>query len=128
MTPPTILAVDDNQIHNYALARTLEIGGFAVKCAYSGGQTLTLAKENPDLILLDINLPDINGFEVCRRLQTDETTKAIPVVFLSATYQSPDAVTAARSAGALAILFHPVQPDELIAVIRGALARHASTD
>jgi CheY-like chemotaxis protein len=127
MNLQTILAVDDNEIQNYALARTLEIAGFVVKRAYSGSQTLLLAKENPDLILLDINLPDISGFEVCRQLQTDNRTKTIPVVFLSATYQSPDAVAAARSAGALALLFHPVQPDELIAVIRGALARPAST-
>ncbi len=122
----TIVAVDDNEAQNYALSKTLEIAGFVVKKAFNGSQTLTLAQEKPDLIVLDVNLPDLNGFEICRRIRENPDTKDIPVVFLSATYQSQNALESAKAVGAQAFLFHPVHPEQLLAVIRGTLARSAA--
>lgn len=121
----TILAVDDSTIQNYALSRALEIEGFTVKKAYSGTEALQLASEKPDLIVLDVNLPDLNGFEVCRRLKADPDTANIPVVFLSATCQDAGAQAMAESVGARTFLFSPVEHDHLIAVIRGQLAKAA---
>jgi CheY-like chemotaxis protein len=117
------LAVDDNEAHNYALRKMLEHKGFEVLAAFSGTQTLELAKQQPDIVLLDVNLPDVNGFEVCRRLKQNMETKAIPVVFLSATHQTTSAVNEAKEAGADNFLFYPVEPDHLVMVVRGVLEK-----
>lgn len=121
--PYKVLAVDDNEAHNYALRRMLEHKGFEVMAAFSGSQTLELAEQSPDIVLLDVNLPDVNGFEVCRRLKQGENTKTIPVVFLSATHQTTTAVNDAKEAGADNFLFYPVEPDHLVMVVRGVLER-----
>jgi DNA-binding response OmpR family regulator len=115
--------VDDNEAHNYALRRMLEHKGFEVLAAFSGTQTIQLAEQKPDMVLLDVNLPDVNGFEVCRRLKQSESTKEIPVVFLSATHQTTSAVNEAKEAGADNFLFYPVEPDHLVMVVRGVLER-----
>jgi PleD family two-component response regulator len=78
----TVLAVDDNEAHNYALSRILGRSGSTVLRAFTGRQALDLAKQQPGLILLDIVLPDLDGFEVCRLLKSDPATSGIPVVFL----------------------------------------------
>jgi DNA-binding response OmpR family regulator len=121
-----ILAVDDNEAHNYALRKMLEHKGFEVLAAFSGSQTIELAEQKPDIVLLDVNLPDVNGFEVCRRLKQGKNTKAIPVVFLSATHQTTSAVNEAKEAGADNFLFYPVEPDHLVMVVRGVLERNSS--
>jgi CheY-like chemotaxis protein len=69
------------------------------------------------LILLDINLPDVNGYEVCRRLKANSATSAIPVVFITAISQHPHAKTMADSVGASAFLFYPIEKDQLKTVI-----------
>jgi DNA-binding response OmpR family regulator len=121
-----ILAVDDNEAHNYALRKMLEHKGFEVLAAFSGSQTIELAEQKPDIVLLDVNLPDVNGFEVCRRLKQGKNTKAIPVVFLSATHQTTSAVNEAKEAGADNFLFYPVEPDHLVMVVRGVLEKNGS--
>jgi DNA-binding response OmpR family regulator len=121
-----ILAVDDNEAHNYALRKMLEHKGFEVLAAFSGSQTIELAEQKPDIVLLDVNLPDVNGFEVCRRLKQGKNTKAIPVVFLSATHQTTSAVNEAKEAGADNFLFYPVEPDHLVMVVRGVLEKNSS--
>src|SRR5512133_3319945 len=88
----TILAVDDNPAHNYAVCRALEHAHSKVLRAHTGKQALELAAQQPDLVLLDVRLPDINGFEVCRRLRNDPKTSQIPVVFLSAACQNEEAL------------------------------------
>jgi CheY-like chemotaxis protein len=124
--PYKILAVDDNEAHNYALRKMLEHKGFEVLAAFSGSQTIALAEQKPDIVLLDVNLPDVNGFEVCRRLKQANHTKEIPVVFLSATNQTAAAVNEAKEAGADNFLFYPVEPDHLLMVVRGVLERNSS--
>ncbi len=119
----TILAVDDYAPHAYALKRTLEREGYRVLAAETGTIALERATEMPDLILLDVGLPDVNGYEVCRRIKANAKTASIPVVFLSATHVSVEAVLEGLSCGASEFLFHPVDVVELLTVIRGSLAR-----
>lgn len=120
----TILAVDDNEASCYSVCRNLERQGFKTVAANNGTDTLRLAKEaHPDLVVLDVNLPDVNGYEVCRRLKADEATKAIPVIFLSATYHSNHARDMGLAAGGDAFLFAPVEPTQLMMVINGSLQR-----
>src|SRR5215203_6065979 len=80
-----ILNVDDDEASRYVVSSNLRRAGFEVWEAESGTEALKLAQQRPDLILLDVNLPDINGFEVCRQLRHDLATASIPVLHLSAT-------------------------------------------
>src|SRR5271165_2345138 len=80
----TVLAVDDNDAVRYSLSRYLREGGYGVMEARTGTEALHLARQNPALITLDINLPDMDGFEVCRRLKQDPLTSGIPVLHVSA--------------------------------------------
>jgi len=124
--PPvlTILAADDNRAFNYAICRTLEQNGYHPLNAHTGGEALAAAREHaPSAILLDVNLPDLNGFEVCRMLKADATTCRIPVIFLSASQNSAHAKEMGRSVGADGFLFAPVETTQLLTVIEGALAR-----
>jgi len=82
----TVLTVDDNDALRYSVARCLKQGGYKVREARTGGEALALARENPALITLDINLPDISGFEVCRRLKQSPETAHIPVLHISASF------------------------------------------
>ena len=115
----TILAVDDNEAHNYVLRKTLAKLGSNVVSAMRGSEALTHAKKNPNLILLDVTLPDLNGFEVCRRLKADPTMRKIPVIFISAVAQDPRSKVLAEEAGAAGFLFYPIDEDKLITAIRG---------
>lgn len=94
--------------------------------AFTGTDTLQLAQGSPDLVLLDVNLPDVNGYEVCRRLKANEQTRHIPVVFISATHQTTMAVNEAKEAGAETFLFYPVETDHLMMVVHGVLRKSAS--
>jgi CheY-like chemotaxis protein len=122
----TLLVVDDNEAHNYALSKSLKAAGATVLSAHSGSETLELAKQKPDVILLDVNLPDLNGFEVCRRIKADPNTRDIAVIFISATYQDPNSKALAQSVGAETYLFHPVDKQQLLAIIQGQI--HRATD
>src|SRR5579884_2214917 len=88
--PATILAVDDEPANRYARARGLRKAGFTVVEAATGAEALRLAADRPDLILLDVNLPDLDGFEVCRRLKADPATAAIPILQTSAQRVGPE--------------------------------------
>lgn len=124
-----ILAVDDNEIHCYALRRVLEHEGFEVCMAHTGSDALSMVlNEKPDVVLLDINLPDVNGFEVCTRLKRDDSTRSIPVVFHSATESAGEAKSYAQSVGASGFLTYPINAALLTSVIRGAAARAAGTE
>jgi two-component system, cell cycle response regulator DivK len=81
----TILLVEDNEMNRDMLTRRLERKGYRVITAYDGGQGDELAhSENPDLILMDISLPVMNGWELTRRLKSDQATKHIPIIALTA--------------------------------------------
>ena len=119
----TLLVVDDNEAHNYALSKSLQAAGATVMSAHTGTETIEMARKKPDVILLDVNLPDINGFEVCKRIKADPFTKDIAVIFISATYQDPNSKALAASVGAETYLFHPVDKNQLFAVIQGQIRR-----
>ena len=100
----------------------LERGGFSVHEAVTGGQALTLASTlRPDLIILDIELPDIGGLEVARRLKERDPTARIPVLHLSGTRVGADDMVRGLDAGADAYLVHPVEPQVLLSTIRALL-------
>jgi CheY-like chemotaxis protein len=118
----TILAVDDNEAHRYVVCRTLEQAGFRILSAADGKGALEKARELPNLILMDVKLPDFDGFEVCRRLKADPETADIPVILYSGTSQNGSAVNDARQLGAASFLFFPIAPEHLLAVVRGCLS------
>ena len=119
-----VLAVDDNEVHCYALRKVLESSGFEVLTAHNGADALELARLNqPDVVLLDINLPDVNGYDVCSQLKHDEMTKRIPIVFHTATEPPGAAKSYAEAVGASGFLTYPIDGMQLASVIQGAAAR-----
>lgn len=117
-----ILAVDDNEALRYSLVRSLRDAGYQVVEARTGEEALARAAELPDLITLDVNLPDMLGFEVCKRIKSNPTTAHIPVLHLSSTYIEPDARVQGLASGADAYLAEPIDRAELVATV-GALLR-----
>ena len=97
---PNVLIVDDSPANLELLADMLEGRGFRVRPVASGERALQAAQsEPPDLVLLDINMPDMDGYEVCRRLKADATLKAVPVIFISAMDGVIDKVKAFNAGG-----------------------------
>ena len=81
-----ILVVDDNPATLYSTCRVLQTTGWKVLEAKCGAEAVELVKQGVDLVVLDVNLPDFDGFEVCRRIRSMPETARIPVVHLSATF------------------------------------------
>lgn len=117
----TILLVEDHLPSRYAVTRILKKAGFAVKEAATGQEALRLAQEKPDIIILDVHLPDISGFEVCRTLKADPNTASIPVLHLSSTYVLGNDKVLGLESGADCYLIAPVEPPELIATVNALL-------
>ncbi|GEM_PF-1119017 len=118
---PRILHVDDTDAQRYAISRVLRHAGFEVLEARTGRQALEIVEQLPDLVILDVNLPDISGFTVCKQIKANESTARIPVLHLSATMVSTGARVAGLDGGADGYLVQPVEPDELVATIRALL-------
>ena len=117
-----ILNVDDNPGALYAKSRILTHAGFKVVEAASGSAALFRAREDkPDLVLLDVKLPDIDGFEVCRLLRNDPLTSAILVLQTSASYVGVGHKIKALEGGADNYLFEPIEPEELVANVKALL-------
>ncbi len=117
-----ILNVDDNEGARYAKSRMLIRAGFKVIEAASGSAALARARaDNPDLVLLDVKLPDINGMEVCRQLKADPVTRAILVLQTSASYIGVADKIRALEGGADNYLFEPIEPEELVANVNALL-------
>jgi signal transduction histidine kinase len=119
---PVILNVDDSEAARYAKTRVLTHAGFKVIEAASGSAALYRAREeSPDLVLLDVKLPDINGLEVCRLLKADPATRAILVLQTSASYIGVADKIRALEGGADNYLFEPIEPEELVANVKALL-------
>jgi CheY-like chemotaxis protein len=119
-----VLVVDDNKPHCYVLARMLESAGYLTVQAYNGKDSVALAAQKPDLIILDLNLPDLHGFEVARRLRNDAVTAAIPIIFMSGTDLGAAAKIQDAEVQSSGFLTQPLEPPHLLAVVRGALAQN----
>ena len=126
-TPETILNVNDNEAARYATTRILHRAGFKVLEASTGSEALQITREDlPPLVILDINLPDLNGVEVCRRIKTDPATSSTMVLQMSATNIAVIDRVNSLAAGADSFLVEPVEPEELEAVSRALLRLHRS--
>jgi CheY-like chemotaxis protein len=126
---PAILNVNDDDANRYALTQTLKRTGYRVEEARTGAEALRLVAESrPDLVVLDVDLPDIDGFEVCRRIKADPHTAAIPVLHLSAHFVLEQDRVHGLVSGADGYLIQPVEPPELVASIRGLLRMSKAED
>ena len=118
----TILIVDDTAHVRQLLAAMLKTRGYDVQAAESGAHALKAVRDlSPDLILLDIMMPEMDGYEVCKRLKDDPQTRDIPVIFISALEQTDDKVKA-FSAGAVDYVSKPFQIKEVIARVGAQLS------
>src|ERR1700750_1081415 len=98
--PASILVVDDTAANLQVLAGMLKDRGYKVRPAPSGKLALAPARRDPpDLILLDINMPEMNGYEVCELLKADDALKGIPIIFISALTEQLDKVKAFATGG-----------------------------
>jgi PAS domain S-box-containing protein len=121
-TSPLILNVDDDEGGRYAVTHGLRRHGYEVLDTSSGREALELAAgAQPDLVLLDIHLPDIDGFEVCRRLKADPHTACIPVLHLSASFRDDPSRVKGLNSGADGYLVEPVDPEVLHATVNALL-------
>ncbi|HET7788253.1 MAG TPA: HAMP domain-containing sensor histidine kinase [Myxococcales bacterium] len=121
-----IAIIDDTEGTRFALRRTLEASGFDVVEGACGEDALRLAREQPDLIVLDVHLPDLPGPEVARRIKADPQTRGIPVLHLSASYTEESDRAFGLESGADAYLTEPVDPALLLATIHALLRAHAA--
>ncbi|WP_457556277.1 response regulator [Candidatus Pyrohabitans sp.] len=112
-----ILLVDDEPDIRYITRRMLERAGYSVTEACDGESALEmLTEELPDLVLLDVRMPGMNGWEVCRRIKEREDTAHVPVVMFTVR-TSEDSVKRSRECGAEAHINKPFDIDELLAVV-----------
>jgi DNA-binding response OmpR family regulator len=121
MRSKKILVVDDEVDLVKTLRFSLETEGYTVLASYNGEDALNQArKENPDLVLLDIMLPKLDGYKVCRLLKFDERYKHIPILMLSAKTQEKDKIIGMET-GADEYITKPFDMDELIGKIKAYL-------
>src|SRR5688500_17345112 len=113
-TSATILNVDDTPSMRYGKTRALKQAGYSVLEAETGAEALKLLHEHkPHLVLLDVNLPDMNGIDLCKRIKLDPDTRGIPVVQISATYTTDLDKILGLEGGADIYLTEPLEPMEL---------------
>jgi two-component system, sensor histidine kinase and response regulator len=121
MPASRILVIDDQPINVQLLKRKLEREGLQVAAAYSGREGLDLVQKNkPDLILLDVMMPDMDGIEVCQRLQASEDTRSIPVIFITAR-TTKESKLEGLAVGAVDYITKPIDLDETLARVQTQL-------
>jgi two-component system NtrC family sensor kinase len=121
-----LLYVDDTEEQRYVMRRILEQAGFTVLEAGTGTEALN--KLHPDIlaVILDVKLPDMSGYEVCRRIKAGPATAAIPVLQISASFADPTLRAAGLSGGADAYVAQPVHPAELLSLVNALIRSHDS--
>ena len=115
------MIVDDREENRYVLGRILGNAGYACECVDRGGRALELALNDPDLIILDVSLPDMSGYDVCRKLKSDPATSSIMILQVSASFVSNDDRVKALEAGADAYITHPIDRMVLVATVRALM-------
>ena len=118
-----IVIAEDEQMIRELIRFSLEKANYTVLAASNGREALDLILENdPDLIILDIRMPEMDGYEVMRALKGDSATQTIPVIFLTAKTQDAD-VLQGLDMGAVEYIKKPFSPRELVARVKGVLQR-----
>jgi two-component system NtrC family sensor kinase len=118
---PRILLIDDNQQNRYILSKILHRANLNVELRGTGREGLDAVRTGPDLVILDVKLPDISGYEVCRKIKSDPATAAIPVLQISAAFTSNESKVQALEGGADGYLTQPIEPAVLLATVRSLL-------
>ncbi len=126
---PTVLNVNDSPANLYTTSRILIGAGFRVIEAVDGGSALEQAKTRPDLMLLDVQVPDISGIEVCRQVKENESTASIAVLMTSANYVTLESKVLGLEHAADGYLAQPFEAAELVAMVRSLVRlRHAEQE
>ncbi len=116
-----VLIVDDSPTDVHVMQRALERGGYSTAAAADGDEAIRKARElHPDLILMDIVMPGLNGFQATRQLASDPQTRAIPVIMVSSKDQESDRVWGLRQ-GAVDYLVKPVTAEQLLRKAQAAI-------
>ena len=125
-----ILLVDDNQDSRFAVVETLrKLTEHSVEEVDSGPATLERVRRSDyDLVLLDVQMPGMDGFEVCRRLRADDRTRRLPVLFLTATHYQVESRLKGLEVGADDFIVQPISNQELVARIKSVLGVKALAD
>ncbi len=117
-----VLIVDDSPTDVHVMQKALEQSGFTTAAAADGDEAIRKARElRPDLILMDIVMPGVNGFQATRQLASDPATRSIPVIMISSKSQESDRVWGLRQ-GAVDYLVKPVSAEQLVRKAQAALA------
>src|SRR5215475_4572848 len=128
-TPSLLLVVDDNETARYGKCRILRQAGFEVIEAADGTDALRLVKERkPRLVLLDVKLPDVDGWAVCGEIKGDPSTESVLVLQMSATFVREDDTVRSLEGGADGCLTEPCDPLVLVATIRALLRARRAED
>ncbi len=118
MNSSNIVIVDDNPDNLRVISATLQKEGYNVRPVTGGKEALAvIGKQPPDLILLDIRMPEMDGFELCRILKSDEKTRDIPVIFISAVHETEEKVRA-FNAGGVDYITKPLHHDEIVVRVK----------
>ncbi|MGA8349182.1 MAG: response regulator, partial [Isosphaeraceae bacterium] len=119
--PETVLIIDDDEAKRHAVAKILRKAGYLIREGETGADALRLAAEKPALIILDVKLPDVSGFEVCQRIKEDPATAAIPVLHISTTFVDIEDRIHGLEGGADGYLTDVLEPLELVATVKALL-------
>jgi putative two-component system response regulator len=121
MSAPTILIVDDEP-GNLAIMRDILVGSYKLTFARNGGETLAaVAKHRPAMVLLDVGLPDVSGYDLCRQIKQIDANQSLQVIFITA-YTDVEHEAAGFDAGGVDYIFKPVSPQ----IVRARVATHLS--
>jgi CheY-like chemotaxis protein len=125
---PIALIVEDEPEANLLLSMLIRLKGYQTESAYTGGEALALARDHhPDVVFLDLMLPDINGFEVCTRLKSDRQTEEIPVVMVTARLES-ESRERSFEVGASEFIPKPYTPSQIFAALPATASSSSDAD
>ncbi|MCC2673555.1 MAG: putative histidine kinase, atypical hybrid [Ramlibacter sp.] len=124
----TVLVVDDNPSTRYSTARVIRAAGFRTAEAGTGGEALDMSAQGVSAVVLDVHLPDIDGFEVCRQIRARPSTALLPVVHLSAAYIRDEDRVTGLNAGADGYMVHPAEPAVLVATLQALIRARMAED